>query len=196
MTRWLAAARSVSGCLTKPTELTKNTRFRKRGIDTTLWVYCRLSQFCQKGEAKSAVLPTPASAPPLDPEGLPFTTRPACGGGLLWKDAALPPEGPGPGLRGLPPAPGRGVAARLRGAGGGHVMTGLPITVRPGPVAHDWRDGQEVARVQLDVIGALALIAALAGEVRATQAGGGTGGERAVTPRVPLAGHGKPQERP
>jgi hypothetical protein len=75
-------------------------------------------------------------------------------------------------------------------------MTGLPITVRPGPVAHDWRDGQEVARVQLDVIGALALIAALAGEVRATQAGGGTGGERAVTPRVPLAGHGKPQERP
>jgi hypothetical protein len=35
------------------------------------------------------------SAPPLDSEGLPFTACPACGGGLFWKPADLPPEGPG-----------------------------------------------------------------------------------------------------
>jgi hypothetical protein len=37
--------------------------------------------------------PPTASAPPLDPEGLPYTACPACGNGLFWKDA-LPPEGP------------------------------------------------------------------------------------------------------
>jgi hypothetical protein len=35
------------------------------------------------------------SAPPLDAEGLPFAACPACGGGLFWKPADLPPEGPG-----------------------------------------------------------------------------------------------------
>jgi hypothetical protein len=34
-------------------------------------------------------------APPLDGEGLPFAACPACRGGLFWKPAALPFEGPG-----------------------------------------------------------------------------------------------------
>jgi hypothetical protein len=49
-------------------------------------------------------------------------------------------------------------------------MTGLLVTVRPGPVLHLWQDGREVARVPLDTPAALALIAALAAEVRAAQA--------------------------
>ena len=40
-------------------------------------------------------------------------------------------------------------------------MTGALLTVRPGPVLHIWRDGQEVARVPLDLHGALTLAADL-----------------------------------
>jgi hypothetical protein len=39
--------------------------------------------------------PTAQSAPPLDPEGLPFAACPTCGGCLWWKDASLPLAGPG-----------------------------------------------------------------------------------------------------
>jgi hypothetical protein len=46
------------------------------------------------------------------------------------------------------------------------------VTVRPGPVLHLWQDGREVARVALDTPAALALIAALAAEVRASLARG------------------------
>jgi hypothetical protein len=35
------------------------------------------------------------SAAPLDGQGQPFAACPACGGGLFWKPAALPFEGPG-----------------------------------------------------------------------------------------------------
>jgi hypothetical protein len=45
-------------------------------------------------------------------------------------------------------------------------------TVRPGPVLHVWRDGQEVARLPLDLHGALALVEALLREARAAQRGG------------------------
>ena len=45
-------------------------------------------------------------------------------------------------------------------------------TVRPGPVLHVWRDGQEVARLPLDLHGALALVGALLREVQAAQRGG------------------------
>jgi hypothetical protein len=41
-------------------------------------------------------------------------------------------------------------------------------TVRPGPTLHLWRGGVEVARVPLDTHAALALIAALAAEARAS----------------------------
>jgi hypothetical protein len=44
------------------------------------------------------------------------------------------------------------------------------VTVRPGPVLHVWRDGQEVARVPLDTHGTLALAESLLREVRAAQA--------------------------
>jgi hypothetical protein len=50
-------------------------------------------------------------------------------------------------------------------------MTGLLVTIRPGLVLHLWQDGREVARVPLDTHAALALIAALAAEVRAALAG-------------------------
>jgi hypothetical protein len=52
------------------------------------------------------------------------------------------------------------VAARLRGAGEGHAMTGVLVTVRPGPVLHLWQDGREAARVPLDTPAALELAAA------------------------------------
>ena len=45
-------------------------------------------------------------------------------------------------------------------------------TVRPGPVLHVWQDGREVARLPLDLHGALALVEALLREVRAAQRGG------------------------
>jgi hypothetical protein len=44
-------------------------------------------------------------------------------------------------------------------------------TVRPGPVLHVWRDGQEVARLPLDLHSALALVEAILREVRAREAG-------------------------
>ena len=44
----------------------------------------------------------------------------------------------------------------------------LLVTVRPGPVLHVWRDGQEVAAVPLDMHAALALVERLLREVRAT----------------------------
>jgi hypothetical protein len=47
------------------------------------------------------------------------------------------------------------------------------VTVRPGPVLHLWQDGREVARVPLDTPAALALIAALAAEVRAVHSPAG-----------------------
>jgi hypothetical protein len=46
-------------------------------------------------------------------------------------------------------------------------MTGLLVTIRPGPVLHLWQDGQEVAAVPLDTPAALELAAALLREVRA-----------------------------
>jgi hypothetical protein len=44
------------------------------------------------------------------------------------------------------------------------------VTLRPGPVLHLWQDGREVARVPLDLHGALALVEALLREARAAQA--------------------------
>lgn len=41
----------------------------------------------------------------------------------------------------------------------------LLITIRPGPVLHVWRDGQEVVAVPLDRHAALALLRDLAGAV-------------------------------
>jgi hypothetical protein len=49
-------------------------------------------------------------------------------------------------------------------------MTGLLVTVRPGPVLHVWRGGVEVARVPLEMHGTLALAKLLLREVRAAQA--------------------------
>lgn len=40
------------------------------------------------------------------------------------------------------------------------------LTIRPGPVLHVWRDGQEVAAVVLDRGAALCLLRDLAGAVR------------------------------
>lgn len=52
-------------------------------------------------------------------------------------------------------------------------MTGQTLlTVRPGPVLHIWRDGQEVARVPLDLHGALTLAADLLAATARAQAGG------------------------
>jgi hypothetical protein len=39
--------------------------------------------------------PALATAPLLDPEGLPFAACPACGNNTFWKPASLPFEGPG-----------------------------------------------------------------------------------------------------
>jgi hypothetical protein len=64
------------------------------------------------------------------------------------------------------------------------------VTVRPGPVLHLWQDGGEAARVPLDTPAALALIAALAGEVRAALARGEVatrGGECSGLQHSPLA---------
>jgi hypothetical protein len=49
-------------------------------------------------------------------------------------------------------------------------MTGLLVTVRPGPVLHLWQDGRKVARVPLDTPAALEVAAALLREARAAQA--------------------------
>jgi hypothetical protein len=46
-------------------------------------------------------------------------------------------------------------------------MTGLLVTVRPGPTLHLWRGGVEVAAVPLDTPAALELAAALLREARA-----------------------------
>ena len=46
------------------------------------------------------------------------------------------------------------------------------LTVRPGPVLHIWRDGQEVARVPLDLHGALTLAADLLAATARAQDGG------------------------
>lgn len=52
-------------------------------------------------------------------------------------------------------------------------MTGQTLlTVRPGPVLHIWCDGQEVARVPLDLHGALTLTADLLAATARAQAGG------------------------
>lgn len=54
-------------------------------------------------------------------------------------------------------------------------MTEQPLlTVRPGPVLHIWREGQEVARVPLELHGALTLAADLLAATVRAQAGGGT----------------------
>jgi hypothetical protein len=53
-------------------------------------------------------------------------------------------------------------------------MTGVLVTVRPGPTLHLWQGGREVAAVPLDLHGALALVEALLREVRAAQRGGRT----------------------
>jgi hypothetical protein len=49
-------------------------------------------------------------------------------------------------------------------------MTGVLVTVRSRPALHVWCGGVEVARVPLDTPAALALIVALAAEVRAAHA--------------------------
>ena len=46
------------------------------------------------------------------------------------------------------------------------------VTVRPGPVLHIWRDGQEVAQVALTTPAALSLLADLARAVVRAQADG------------------------
>ena len=46
------------------------------------------------------------------------------------------------------------------------------VTVRPGPVLHVWRDGQEVAAVPLSTPAALTLLADLARAVVRAQADG------------------------
>lgn len=52
-------------------------------------------------------------------------------------------------------------------------MTEQPLlTVRPGPVLHIWREGQEVARVPLELHGALTLAADLLAATVRAQAGG------------------------
>ena len=59
-------------------------------------------------------------------------------------------------------------------------MTRQPLlTVRPGPVLHIWRDGREVARVPLDLHGALTLAADLLAATARAQAElkGGTHGK-------------------
>jgi hypothetical protein len=56
-------------------------------------------------------------------------------------------------------------------------MTGVLVTVRPGPVLHLWLDGREVARVPLTPHAALELAAALLREVRAAQARDGKAAE-------------------
>jgi hypothetical protein len=48
------------------------------------------------------------TAPPLDPEGLPFAACPACGGGVFWKPASLPFEGPGWACEACHPPPAEG----------------------------------------------------------------------------------------
>ncbi len=40
------------------------------------------------------------------------------------------------------------------------------VTIRPGPVLHVWRDGQEVAQVALSMRAALTLLADLAQAIR------------------------------
>jgi hypothetical protein len=54
---------------------------------------------------------------------------------------------------------------------------------RPGPVLHIWRDGQEVARLPLDLHGALALVEALLRETRAED----RAGRERPPPLTPLA---------
>jgi hypothetical protein len=52
--------------------------------------------------------PALETAPPLDPEGLPFAPCPACGAGVFWKPASLPFEGPGWACEACHPAPAEG----------------------------------------------------------------------------------------
>ncbi|MBB4207360.1 hypothetical protein [Roseinatronobacter bogoriensis] len=40
------------------------------------------------------------------------------------------------------------------------------VTIRPGPVLHVWKDGQEVAQVKLSIPAALTLLADLATAIR------------------------------
>jgi len=49
------------------------------------------------------------------------------------------------------------------------------VTVRPGPVLHIWRDGQELARLPLDLHGALSLAADLLAATARAEGGGGGG---------------------
>jgi hypothetical protein len=55
-------------------------------------------------------------------------------------------------------------------------MTGVLVTIRPGPTLHLWRDGGEVARVPLDTHAALALAESLLREARAALARGEAAG--------------------
>jgi hypothetical protein len=97
MTRWLAAAKLADRGRTKPTKLTKPTlRLSDCGGDTTEPPVLSVMSVLSGGYmSKIAAPPTDPAASPLDPEGLPFAACPACGGGLFWKPADLPPEGPG-----------------------------------------------------------------------------------------------------
>jgi hypothetical protein len=60
------------------------------------------------GFAGFATPPALETAPPLDPEGLPFAACPACGGGVFWKPASLPFEGPGWACEACHPPPAEG----------------------------------------------------------------------------------------
>jgi hypothetical protein len=56
-------------------------------------------------------------------------------------------------------------------------MTGVLVTVRPGPVLHLWQDGRQIAAVPLDTPAALALAESLLREVRTALARDGKAAE-------------------
>jgi hypothetical protein len=58
----------------------------------------------------------------------------------------------------------RALAGDLLTAAG--ASSGDLLTIRPGPVLHVWRDGQEVAQVALSIPAALSLLADLAQAIR------------------------------
>jgi hypothetical protein len=91
VTRWLHAARQASEARTKLTEPTEPAPgLCGAGASATARGFLSVKSILSRGGRG-----TPEGLAPLDPEGLPFAACPACGGGLRWKDADMPPEGPG-----------------------------------------------------------------------------------------------------
>jgi hypothetical protein len=91
VTRWLHAARQASEARTKLTEPTEPAPgLCGAGASATARGFLSVKSILSRGGRG-----TPEGLAPLDPEGLPFATCPACGGGLWWKDASLPLAGTG-----------------------------------------------------------------------------------------------------